>query len=77
MLAVIPCRIFCLPVCFQKNIKIRISGTIILSVLCGCETWSLKSREESRLRVFQNRVLRIIFGPMGKERRIQVSGGEM
>jgi hypothetical protein len=31
-------------------------------VLCGCETWSLKLREERRLRVFENRVLRGIFG---------------
>jgi hypothetical protein len=32
-------------------------------VLYGCETWSLTLREEHRLRVFQNRVLRRIFGP--------------
>jgi hypothetical protein len=37
---------------------------IILSVvLYGCETWSLTLREERRVRVFQNRVLRRIFGP--------------
>jgi len=37
---------------------------IILSVvLYGCETWSLKLKEECRLRVFENRVLRRIFGP--------------
>jgi hypothetical protein len=37
--------------------------TIILPVvLCGCETWSLTSSEERRLRVFENRVLRRIFG---------------
>ena len=40
--------------------------TIILPVvLYGCETWSLTLREECRLRVFENRVLRIIFGPKG------------
>ena len=33
------------------------------AVLCGCETWSLTLREEHRLRVFENRVLRRIFGP--------------
>jgi len=33
----------------------------------GCETWSLKLREESRLRVFENRVLRRIFGPKTDE----------
>ena len=38
--------------------------TVILSVvLYGCETWSLTLREESRLRVSENRVLRRIFGP--------------
>jgi hypothetical protein len=48
----------------SKNIKIRIYKTIILPVvLCGCETWSLTLREEHRLRVFENRVLRKIFGP--------------
>jgi hypothetical protein len=49
----------------SKNLKIRIYSykIIILSViLYGCETWSLTLREEHRLRVFQNRVLRRIFG---------------
>jgi len=42
--------------------------TIILPfVLYGCETWSLPLREEHRLRVFENRVLRIIFGPKRDE----------
>jgi len=42
--------------------------TIILSVvLYGCETWSLILREERRLRVFENRVLRRIFGPKRDE----------
>jgi len=35
--------------------------------LCGCETWSLTLREENRLRVFENRVLRRIFGPKKEE----------
>jgi hypothetical protein len=44
-------------------VKIKIYKTIILPVvLYGCETWSLTSREEHRLRVFENRVLRRIFG---------------
>jgi hypothetical protein len=48
----------------SKNLKIRIYKTIILPVvLYGCETWSLTLREEHRLRVFENRVLRRIFGP--------------
>jgi hypothetical protein len=36
---------------------------VILLVLNGCETWSLTFREKRRLRVFENRVLRRIFGP--------------
>jgi hypothetical protein len=45
----------------SKNLKIRIYKTIILPVvLYGCETWSLTLREEHRLRVFENRVLRRI-----------------
>ena len=36
-------------------------------VLYGCETWSLALREERRLRVFENRVLRKVFGPKGDE----------
>ena len=48
----------------SKNLKIKIYRTIILPVvLYGCETWSLTLREEHRLRVFENRVLRRIFGP--------------
>jgi hypothetical protein len=40
--------------------KIKISGIIILPVvLYGCETWSLTLREKCRLRVFENRVLRL------------------
>jgi hypothetical protein len=47
----------------SRNVKIKIYKTIILPVvLYGCETWSLMLREEHRLRVFENRVLRIIFG---------------
>jgi hypothetical protein len=68
MLAIIRCRIFCLPVCCPKNIKIKIYRTVIYSVvLYGCETWSLILREERRLRVFENRVLRRIFGSKGDE----------
>jgi len=47
-----------------NNLKIKIYRTIILPVvLYGCETWSLTLKEEHRLRVFENRVLRRIFGP--------------
>jgi hypothetical protein len=48
----------------SKNLKIRIYKTIILPVvLYGCETWSLTLREDHILRMFENRVLRRIFGP--------------
>ena len=48
----------------SQNLKIKIYRTIILPVvLCGCEAWSLTLREEHRLKVFENRVLRRIFGP--------------
>jgi hypothetical protein len=50
------------------NIKVKIYKTIILPVmLYGCETWSLTLREKRRLRVFENRVLRSIFGPKRDE----------
>ena len=50
----------------SKNLKIKIYRNIILSVvLYGCETCSLTLREEHRLRVSENRVLRRIFGPKG------------
>jgi hypothetical protein len=47
----------------KKLNKIRIYKTIILPVVVyGCQTWSLTLREEHRLRMFENRVLRRIFG---------------
>jgi hypothetical protein len=55
----------------SKNVKIRIYKTIILPVvLYGCETWYLTLREEHRLRVFENRLLRRIFG----SKRDEVTG---
>ena len=55
----------------SKNLKIKIYRTIILPVLlCECETRSLTMREERKLRVFENMVLRRIFGP----RRDEVTG---
>jgi len=48
----------------SKNLKIKIYRTIILPVvLYGCEAWSLTLQEERKLRVFENIVLRRIFGP--------------
>jgi hypothetical protein len=61
----------------SKNIKTKTHRNRILSVvLHGCETWSLTLTEECRQRVFENRVLRKIFGPKrndvtGKWRRLQ------
>jgi hypothetical protein len=55
----------------SKNMKVRIYKTVIFSVvLYGCETWSLTLREEYRLKIFQNSMLRI-FGP----KRYEVRGG--
>ena len=52
----------------SKKLKIKIyRTTILLVVLYGCETWSLTLREERRLRVFENRVLRRVFGPKRNE----------
>jgi hypothetical protein len=52
----------------SRNLKMRIYKTIILPVvLYGCETWSLTLREEHRLRVFENMLLRRIFGPKRDE----------
>jgi hypothetical protein len=51
-----------------KPISLKIYKTIIPPViLCGCETWSLTLREKHRLRVFENRALRRIFGPKRDE----------
>jgi hypothetical protein len=55
-----------------KNIETRIHKAIVLPVvLYGRETWSLTLRQEHRLRVFENRMLRRIFGP----KRDGVMGG--
>jgi hypothetical protein len=52
----------------SKNLKIRIYKTIILPVvLYGCETLSLTLREKHRLRIFENKVLRRLFGPKRNE----------
>jgi hypothetical protein len=55
-----------------KDLKIKIFSTIISRLVSyGCETWSLTLREERRLKVLGNRVLRRIFGP----KREEVVGG--
>ncbi|KAJ9574461.1 hypothetical protein L9F63_008387, partial [Diploptera punctata] len=64
----------------SKNVKLKIYKTIILPViLYGCETWTLTLREERRLQVFENKVLRKIFGPKRdkqtvKSRRLRWAG---
>jgi hypothetical protein len=55
----------------SRNLKIKIYRNIILPVVFyGCETWSLTLRKERRVRVFESRVLRRVFGP----RRDEVTG---
>jgi hypothetical protein len=49
-----------------KNIKVR-KSIIISCFLYGCESWSLTLKKECKLRVFENRVLRKVFGPKGNE----------
>jgi len=61
--------------CNCKNVKFEgnekeSSPNILPVVLCGCETWSFTGREERKLRVFDNMVLRRLFGP----RRDEVTG---
>jgi len=51
-----------------KDLMIKVYRTIILPIVWyGCETWSLKLRKERRLRVFENRILKRIFGPKRDE----------
>ena len=71
MLPIIQYRIFCLLGLLCKNLKIWIYRNVtLLLVLYGCQTWSLTLWEERKLRVFENMVLRRIFGP----RRDEVTG---
>ena len=59
----------------SNNLKISIFRTIIsLAVLYGCKTWSLTSWEERKLRVFENVVLRRIFGP--RREKVTGNGGD-
>jgi hypothetical protein len=52
----------------SRNVKVKIYKPIILPVvLYGCETWSLRLRKENKLRVFENRVPRRLFGPKRDE----------
>jgi hypothetical protein len=70
MLAAILLRDLLSSCLLSKNVKVKIyKPTILLVVLYGCETWSLTLREEHRLRVSENRILRRIFGPKRDEVR--------
>jgi hypothetical protein len=67
MLAIIQCSLLSSSL-LSKNINITVYRNIILHVvLYECETWSLTLREECWLRVFEDRVLRRIFGPKRDE----------
>jgi hypothetical protein len=67
MLATIRSRVFCLPPLLYRNVKVKIYKTIILPVVYGCTSWFAALREEDRLKAFENRVLRRIFGPKRDE----------
>jgi len=63
MLVIIRCRIFLSSSLLSKNMKIKIYRTVTLPLLLyGCEIWSLTLKEKLRLRVFENRVVRRLFG---------------
>jgi hypothetical protein len=56
----------------SRNVRVKIYKTILLPVvLYWCETWSLTLRKEHRLRVFENRVVRRIFGPKRDEEKVE------
>jgi hypothetical protein len=58
----------------SKNVNIRICKTIILLVvLYECGTWSLTLRKEHRVRVFENRVLRRIYGTKWDDGRVETT----
>ena len=63
MIAFIRLRIFCFPGFYPKIYR----NIILPVVLYGCETWSLKMWEERRLRLFENNVLRTMFGSKRNE----------
>jgi hypothetical protein len=70
MLATIRSRVFCLlsSRLLSRNVKVKIYKTIILPVVMyGCEMWSVTLRKEPRLRVFEKRVVRRLFGPKRDE----------
>jgi hypothetical protein len=71
MLATIQYKIFCLLACFRKINDYNVQNYNLPEVLYGCEILSLTLREEHTLKVFENRMLRRLFGP----KRDEVTGG--
>jgi hypothetical protein len=67
MLATIQSRTFRLLVCYRKSYELEYTRLRCCHCFVWCETRSQALREEHRLRVFENRVLRRIFGPMKDE----------
>jgi hypothetical protein len=68
MLATVRFRVVLSSRLLSRNLKVKMYKTVILPVvLYECETWSVTLREEQRLRVFENRVVRRIFGPKRDE----------
>jgi len=67
MLAIIQSKIFCLPISYKKTWRLKYKTIILPFLLYGCETWSLTLREECRLKVFENRVLRRILDVKGRK----------
>ena len=67
MFAIIRCRMFCLQVDYTKCKAEDTQKYNFACILYGCETWSLTLRVESRLRVFEKRLLRRIIGPKTEE----------
>jgi hypothetical protein len=55
--------ILCFPACCLGTLRLKYTKPVLPDVLYGCETWSLTLREEHKLRMFENRALRRIFGP--------------
>jgi hypothetical protein len=67
LLAIIWCRIFLLAIIWCRIFLLAIKNLILPVVLYGCETGLLTLRDECRLRVFENMVLRGIFGPKRRQ----------
>jgi len=63
MLAIIRCTMLSIPICYTKLKNYDIQTLILPLVFYGCGTWSLTLKEERRLRVSEDWMLRRVFGP--------------